>query len=664
MFNYTAMKKFKLILVYLASFGIILSCIAFLAVKIFLPQEKIKQYIVSYAKENFNREVSFDKVSFNLIGINLNNFALSERTDFTKGTFIKAKNLTVKISLKPLLRKKIEVQTLSIDGMHIQMHKDKDGRFNFNDITTKKEQSAENVENKAKTVKNDIPFKIYKFQVKDSFISFKDDILNLDTEISDFNMQMTDFSFTELFPCQISFTLKYKQNNIDALLPVRLKTQLNLNNLDFDRLFVDVISFETIYKDSTFSATGKFENVNMPKIDLKITCKNISQTTLKDFYISKIKFNVPSVDCMVKTAVNLENKTADIEQLEILLPQSTCNISGTVNWRDKDLKYNLKTNIDILLDKLSEIFPKYALNGRIKSKLEISNSVFNGNIEGTNISFKYEQPSVDLNNTNFKVIIYSKNNIVLNNSSGIFNTGNFKFSGSYSGNNIDLKLKMDKLIIKESSSTAVTKNEETKNENKSGYNINLNTDVSIDNLDVPYLTGRNAYFKTSLKSITPDMKTSNGSCTAGVDNGKITNVEKLAENKFAKIFLMIFNVLNNNIKQSQKIDDTNKKGINYDSLIFDVAFINGKMTTKKINFKMPVTTITTTGFVDFKADSINLNVNTGLYAKMKVAGTIENPKTSFDVIGTVGEILNDASKGTSKDLGKKLDSALKNLFGR
>jgi hypothetical protein len=69
---------------------------------------------------------------------------------------------------------------------------------------------------------------------------------------------MTDFSFTELFPCEISFTFKYKQSKIDALLPVRLKTQLNLNNLDFDKLFVDVISFETTYKDSTFSATGKF----------------------------------------------------------------------------------------------------------------------------------------------------------------------------------------------------------------------------------------------------------------------------------------------------------------------------------------------------------------------------------------------------------------------
>lgn len=658
------MRKFKLILVYSASFGIILSFMAFLAVKIFLPQEKIKQHIITYARENFNREVSFDKVSFNLIGINLNNFALSERTTFKNGTFIKARNLTVKVSLKPLLSKKIEVQTLSIDGMYIQMLKDKDGKFNFNDITTKKEQTVENVENKAKNIKNDIPLKIYKFQIKDSTISFKDDILNLDTEISNFNMEMSDFSFTELFPCQMSFTLKYKQNNIDALLPVNLQTRINLNDLDFDKLFVDIISFETTYNDTNISATGKFENVYIPKIDLKIKCKNISDITFKDFFISKTKFNIPSIDCVTKTVINIENKTADIEQLEILLPQSTCNISGTINWTGKNLEYNLKTNMDILLDKISEFFPKYSLNGRIKSKLKISNSIFNGNIEGSNISCKYQQPSVDLSNTNLKAVIHSKNNIVLENSSGIFNTGNFKISGSYIGKTIDLNLKMDKLLIKESSFTATAKNEQKNDEKKSDYNINLNTDISIDNLDVPYLIGQNAYFKTSLKSITPDMKNLNGYCNIGVKNGKITNVEKLAENKFAKIFLMIFNVLNNNIKQSQKVDETNKKGINYDSLMFDVIFTNGKMATKQINFKMPVTTITTTGFIDFKENKIDLKVNTGLYARMKVVGTVENPKTSFDVVGTVGEILNDASKGTSADLGKKLDDALKNIFGR
>lgn len=50
------------------------------------------------------------------------------------------------------------------------MHKDKYESFNFNDITTKKTNYRK--------VENDISFKIYKLQVKDSSVLFKDDILN------------------------------------------------------------------------------------------------------------------------------------------------------------------------------------------------------------------------------------------------------------------------------------------------------------------------------------------------------------------------------------------------------------------------------------------------------------------------------------------------------
>lgn len=659
------MKIFKKTMLFIAAAGLLFSLASFVFVKIFLPQDKIKQYIVSYAKENFNREVSFDKVSFNIIGINLTNFALSERSSFAKGTFIKAKKLTLKISLKPLLRKKIEVQTLGIDGMYIQMHKDKNGRFNFNDITTKKEQTPENVQNKAKSVKNDIPLKIYKFDVKNSVILFKDDILNLDTEISDFNMKISDFSFTELFPCEISFNIKYKQNNIDAFLPVNLQSEINLNDLEFDKLLINIISFKTNYKGAELNASGNFENITTPKIDLKITCKNINTETFKDFFTAKTKFKIPSVDCEIKTVIDAANKNADILQFDLLLPQSTCYVYGNINWSGEKPQYNLKTNIDIALDKISEFFPDYNLSGKIKSKLKISNTDLNGNVNGTNISFKYP-PYTNLSATNFKAVIHSKNNISMENSSGIFNGGNFKFSGSYTGNNLALKLKMDKLIIKEISSNpdVEIKEKQKKEQKSSDFNLNLDADINIDLLEIPYLYGRNGYIKTSLKSITSDMKNSNGYFSAGISNGTITNVEKLAENKFAKIFLMIFNALNNNIKQSQKIDESSKKGINYDSLLFDVAFANGKMTSKNINFKLPITTITTTGFVDFKQNVIDLKVNTGLYAKMKIGGTADNPKTSFDVIGTVGEILNDASKGTSADLGKKLDGVLKNLLGR
>ena len=74
------------------------------------------------------------------------------------------------------------------------------------------------------------------------------------------------------------------------------------------------------------------------------------------------------------------------------------------------------------------------------------------------------------------------------------------------------------------------------------------------------------------------------------------------------------------------------------------------MKTKNISIAMPATTITTTGTINFTNEALNLVVNTGAYVSMKITGTLSDPKTSFDVVNTVSEVLSK--------------TVLKNLFGK
>ena len=100
------MKKLKILLFSLAGLIVVLSIAAVIAIKVFLPEDKIKSYITDYAKNNLNREVTFDKLSIKFIGIDLKNFKMSERATFNEGIFIKADDFIVKISPLPLLAKK------------------------------------------------------------------------------------------------------------------------------------------------------------------------------------------------------------------------------------------------------------------------------------------------------------------------------------------------------------------------------------------------------------------------------------------------------------------------------------------------------------------------------------------------------------------------------
>ncbi|MDD2523861.1 MAG: AsmA family protein [Endomicrobiaceae bacterium] len=838
----------KKILFWLIIIFCLFAIAVFIAFKIFLTQEKIKSYIIDYAHTELNREVTFDKLSFNLIGFNLENFAMSEKSTFADGTFIKAKQLIVKINVLPLLHKEITIDTLGIDNMYVEIKRDEEGKFNFNDIIDSKKSQEE--QRTSEDDSSNMLLNINDLYVKNSTVKFNDKKIKLNTEISDFNIDLKGFSFTNLFLCKSLFNIKYKQDTIDVYLPININFQTNLNDFDQDKLFLNILSLQTKYNNSDIIISGKVENLNMPKIDCNISMKNIDETTFSDFFTG-IKYNIKSLDLKSQATINISSKTAVIDNLSLVLPQSSANISGNIDWSKKDISYDLKSDIDILLDNLSEVIPEYNLKGRFKSKAKITQNLFDGsidfedvfssnqsygnianlnakthikaenkkpllradfkffdidnlnikitslnanyndavlslsgqliksavskinlnlqsknlsnntinnfyqskiefimptldlvaetafdfknksaniakldiklpessittsgnidwsqknfiyklhldvdllldqlaknittyNLKGrvksqatisdsnfsgtlncTNVAFVYS-PFVDISGLNLKVIAQSKNDIVVEQMKGVFNTGNFMANASYTDDNLNIKLRMDKLIIKESSQTNAQKEENKKNEsisNDKKSNINITTDIVINEINIPYLISKQAVLNTSLQSVSDKMDKTNGTLNLTIASGKITNVNKLSKNKFAKVFLMIFNVLNNNILNSNNVNNK-EKGIIYDNMNCNLLFTNGLMKTQQVSIKMPLTTIATSGIIDFKSGNISMKVNTGLYAAMKVSGTVDNPKTSFDLIGTATDILN-SPKGTIEDVGKKLGKSLGNIF--
>ena len=182
------MKKLKILLISLIGLIVILSLAVVIAIKVFFPEDKIKSYIVDYSKNNLKREITLDKISFTFVGITLHNFAMSEKTTFNNGTFVKADHLTVKVALLPLITKKIQFTKIICDGAEVYIIKDKDGVFNFADFTNN-EQKPDSEENKKEDTnkQSNISFEIKKLNIKDSKISYKDLAENLTFEISNKN---------------------------------------------------------------------------------------------------------------------------------------------------------------------------------------------------------------------------------------------------------------------------------------------------------------------------------------------------------------------------------------------------------------------------------------------------------------------------------------------
>ncbi len=342
------MKILKILLLSVAVLIVVTAVAAAVAIKVFLPEDKIKSYIVDYAKTNFNREVSFDKLSFTFIGIDLKNFSMSETktandtglpreqsslamTDTNKTTndngktaktnkenphqvqdnktdFVTAEHFTVKISPFPLLRKEIKIGNILLNNAKINITKGKDGKFNFENLTattgtpttnlgddtasqstTELKTSTANGNNKM-TSKNNSEWavNIQNLNIKNANVNYTDKQNNLSASIKNFNLEIKDFSFTEPFECETSCDIDAKQNELHIALPLKANFKTYLANFDMDKMLLNIESLATSYNNADFSLNGTVKNINNPKIDCGITIKNINEKTFKDFVIKLI----------------------------------------------------------------------------------------------------------------------------------------------------------------------------------------------------------------------------------------------------------------------------------------------------------------------------------------------------------------------------------------
>ena len=853
------MKIFKVVLISVISLIVLLFIAIFVALKIFVNEDKVRPYVVEYAKTNLNREVSFDSLSFHIFGIDLNNFKISEKSTFNEGTFVKADKLVVNISLIPLLYKEIKINDIKLKSLDINIIKNKDGIFNFDDIIKQSkdvsDETAKNVDNdinnkpnnKNKQQSSSFDLKISNLIIENSNLKFEDMQTEMKADIENFNMSINNFSFDKEFLCKCDFMGKFKQNKLDVVFPVKSEFLVNLNDFDMDKISLNIKMLETSVKDSYIDVKGIVEGFNICNINCDISLKNINEKLFEDFIDLKTSFNISSIDFKTKTTVNVSSANAKIESLSLVFPKSSSNLSGSIDWSKQDLEYdltlnadilldgfknffpqsdisgkfktdmkvnqkninaiinlanvfckssygniedlttdlslninssiplqkidfkefnadelilkinklntkynnsnieletlfvqgpkskldikfaadnisndtisfykvpikfiipkanidlstdfslknktatinkfninlsqsladikgninwkksfiyNLKFNLNLLLDNIAKNFPKYNLAGQIKSNASVSNSNFSGTLNCNNLAFEYLSLA-KVSKLNLNLSAKSKNNITVSKFNGIFNGGKFNADGSYINNDVKLNFVMDKLVINKNTQTAnsKTKPEDKKTDEKNqkeqktqtakqekqkttskGFNLNIYSNIDISNIDVPYLTSKKATLNTALTGVRNSLSKTSGTFNLTISSGTITDTKEFSQdNKYAKTFLSIFNVLNNdkNDKESN-IQKKNKDDIVYKKIKTDILFTDGLMKTNDVSVDLPATTITAKGTINFKNEELKLTVNTGAYVSMKVTGTMSNPKTSFDVVDSVANVL-------------------------
>ncbi|WP_424244783.1 AsmA protein [Elusimicrobium posterum] len=678
-------KKLLKFLAVLALIVFVLIVAAGLVLRYMFPPERVKEMVTEYAKTTFDREVTFDDVSFRIIGVDLENFAISEKGTFANGTFAKAESLVIKVAIMPLLKKTLEIDTVGLVGFDANIIKNKDGSFNFSDLIPEDSSNAEPVKEESapaqeSTGEMNFSVDMRDFYITNSGVSYIDKQAGFDAQIKEIHVKINNFNLTEAFDMDASMKLAYENpaEKMSVTVPVTSKFTINLQNFSFDDATVEIKKLAASLNGANFDVTGDVKNFNNPQVNVALIASNITQRIADGIVADIPSFTLPTIKTTAKIAANLEKSTANVSEYKVNMGTSTVNGKADVNWGGKDLLYNVTAAFNFVLSELANIVPQYTadfgIGGKVTGNVSANQALaVKGTVNMENVQAGY-QNVVKAKDINGKMEIKSLENISTNTITGKINDSAFKtdlavLSKKKDNYAVTFNFDLDALTIKELPKMAAAEETTTAAQPAAAAKtataasplmLDLKTNVKVGKITVPFFTSEGFTLATNLTGIDADatLKKTNGSANFKVEKGAITDVDTfLASNKVVKVLFFSVGVIKKAFSflkldqvlfpKDEKTQTTNYNAIPYEYISGDYAFTNGLMTLKDSTLNSSLTDVKASGTVDFPKDNLNMKINT-VIAKQTVAinvkGTMEDPKISLDALSTAAALIPGIAK--------------------
>lgn len=690
------MKKLIKILLVCGITLLVLLAAGLVTLKVMFPPEKLKAMAVSYTKENFQREITFDDVSFNLIGVTLNNFALSETSTFEQGTFVKADKLQVKVALKPLFQKKIEVSTVVLDGLEINVIKQADGTFNFDSLTALSAAPAEQTpEDQTQSAPMNLDLTIGKITITDCAFSYKDLQSGMNASVDKLNLEIRDFDLANPFAFKVNFTMDYQDAaaGMDMTVPVTVDTVVSLANLDMQKAYITVKGITASYKNAKLVLTGGVKNFMAPVVDLTGSITGIDNTTFADFLPDLPSFNLPKLTANVQAEADIEKSQAVIKQIKVGVLNSGFTAAGNASWAGAKPTYNVSGNLNIALaeavqmtDTVADFKPEGQILGTFNATDKLDGKDVRGNITLKDVSVMYEPfKASDLNGV---ITIASVDDVSCSSLTGLLNGEKFTTSFSYKNIqdvmnivfDLDLsKFKMDKLPASAQTAEVQELPDQEQPQAQEAQApaagpetyMNVRANIKVGSIEVPYFSTQGFTINANLTSASASMKKANGLVTFQLMPGSITDIDTLVkESKIVKILLLPINIINRVAKMLNVDLFPAEKSAQKGLIVYDVAegqyrFVNGVMTVEKTTLSSKLTNINGSGKVDFPKDDIDMKVSATVLTSqtpivIKITGPVDNPSGKLDILNSVGSLVGGI---LNKDTPGKLISGTANTAG-
>ena len=360
----------------------------------FIDPNDYKQQIQDQVKKSVNRDLvitgDLSWSLYPLLGFQSGQITLFNSPEFKEKTLLNVKETAISISVLPLLKGKLEVGEIILDGVEFNLITNKDGLSNLDNLQPEETTDTANApEEETSTQDPSAPsdpldlsqFVLSGLNITNAQLKVIDHQKGETQEVDINSMRLSEFAFDQTAHFSLNSTLKNAQVEADISLETDLFVDAALNVVELTNLTIesdvlaDALSGSTL--NTKFKSGLKYQ-VGTKQLDIKaITINNqFSGAFLEgDIYINSSDINIK-----------------DHSQLTLGKLIMTSSLTGSSLDNNK-LETNLQTNLAADINKKTA-----AIN-----KFELKNTITGEQIQGNvNLSFK------QMNVSNFEKIIINQ----------------------------------------------------------------------------------------------------------------------------------------------------------------------------------------------------------------------------------------------------------------
>lgn len=287
------------------------------AVIFLLDPNDYKPQIEALAKEHTRLELNLEgELGWSLIPLGLELNTVSARLD--DAPFLKLERLVARVGLMSLLKMRPSVHTFELQGLSLDLVRDKTGSGNWERVLPESEDKTAPDKKEAPQAesKEALDFKVSQVNIGDARIAYRDEATGQAVTLDAFSLQASDIELGQAFPLAIQFHVANAEPQMDIRAEIQsvLKTDEALEIFQIDEL------------DSRFELAGA------PFGGKQVTA------TIKGAVKADLKKETVSLDQAVITLANLTMETG----LNISQYASTPKFSGKLAIAEFSLRDFLK----------------------------------------------------------------------------------------------------------------------------------------------------------------------------------------------------------------------------------------------------------------------------------------------------------------------------------